>query len=84
MGTKTLDVEVRPHGDGGREMTSDANTWASIPIVDVMIPPGGEDQVAIPPNKFIYIGVWTRFIERFSDGNSCCKGPRNFYITTIR
>ena len=26
----------------------DANTWASLPIVDVMLPSGGGDQLAIP------------------------------------
>ena len=45
MGTKTLDIEVRPHRDG---TTSDANSQTSLPIVDVMLPSGGGDQIAMP------------------------------------
>ena len=41
MGTNTSDVEVRPHRDGARVVTSDANCQAPLPIVDVMIPSGG-------------------------------------------
>ena len=48
MGTNTLDIEVRPHRDGARASTLDANTQASLPIVDVMLPSGGGDQLAIP------------------------------------
>ena len=42
-----MDVEVRPHRDGARLLTSDANAQASLPIVDVMLPSGGGDQLAI-------------------------------------
>ena len=48
MGTNTLDIEVRPHRDGTRASTSDANTQTSLSIVDVMLPSGGRDQLAIP------------------------------------
>ena len=48
MGTNTSDIEVRPHRDGARVLTSDANAQASLPIIDVMLPSGGGDQVAIP------------------------------------
>ena len=48
MGTNTLDIEVRPHGDGARTLTMDANTQASLTIVDVMLPSGRGDQLAIP------------------------------------
>ena len=48
MGTNTLDIEVRPHRDGARASTLDANTQASLPIVDVMLQSGGGDQMAIP------------------------------------
>ena len=48
MGTNTSDIEVRPHRDGARASTLDANTQTSLPIVDVMLPSGGGDQLAIP------------------------------------
>ena len=48
MGTNTLDIEVRPHRDGARASTSDANAQTSLPIVDVMLPSGGGVQLAIP------------------------------------
>ena len=56
MGTNTSDVEVRPHRDGARVITSDANARASLPIVDVMIPSGWEDQVAIPQINLSVLG----------------------------
>ena len=42
MGTNPLDIEVRSHRDGARASTLDANAQASLPIVDVMLPSGGE------------------------------------------
>ena len=48
MVTNTSDVEVRPHRDGARVVTLDVNVQTPLPIVDVMIPTGGEDQVALP------------------------------------
>ena len=48
MGTNTSGVEVRPHRDGAKTITSDANAQTSLPIVDVMLPSGGGDQIAIP------------------------------------
>ena len=47
MGTNTLDVEVRPHGNRVRASTMDANAQTSIPIVDVMLPSGRGDHLAI-------------------------------------
>ena len=41
MGTNTSDIEVRPHRDGARVITLDANAHASLPIIDVMLPSGG-------------------------------------------
>ena len=41
MGTNTLNIEVRPHRDGARASTSDANAQTSLPIVDVLLPSGG-------------------------------------------
>ena len=48
MGTNTSDIEVRPHTDGARASTLDANAQASLLIVDVMLPSGRGDQLAIP------------------------------------
>ena len=48
MGTNTSDVEARPHRDGTRVVTLDANIQTPLPIVDVMIPMGGEDHIALP------------------------------------
>ena len=48
MGTNTSDIEVRPHRDRIRASTSDANAQTSLPIVDVMLPSGGGDQIAMP------------------------------------
>ena len=54
MGTNTLDIEGRPHRDGARALTLDVNAQTSLPIVDVMLPSGGGDQLAIPQiNLFI-------------------------------
>ena len=48
MGTNTLDIEVRPHRDGTRASTLDANTQPPLPLVDVMLPSGRRDQLTIP------------------------------------
>ena len=48
MATNTSDIEVRPHRGGSRASTSDANAQTSLLIVDVMLPSGGGDQLAIP------------------------------------
>ena len=76
METNTSDVEAKPHRDGTRVVTLDANIQTPLPIVDVMIPTGREDQIALPqtnlsisgyrPNKFIYLRIWTQFVKRFS------------------
>ena len=47
MGTNMSDVEARPHRDGTRVVTSDANIQPPLLIVDVMIPAGREDQIAL-------------------------------------
>ena len=78
MGTNTSDIEVGPHRDGARIVTLDANTQASLLIVDVMIPSGGGRSSSNTPNKFIYIGVWTEFIKTFSGRNFCYEGPKKF------
>ena len=56
MGTNTSDIEVRPHRDGARVVTSDANTQVPLPIIDVMIPSGGGDPVAIPKINLSILG----------------------------
>ena len=48
MGTNMSDVEARPHSDGIRVITLDANIQTPLLIVDVMIPTSGEDQIALP------------------------------------
>ena len=48
MGTNTSDVEARPHIDGTRVVTSDANIQTPLPIVNIMIPTSGEDPIALP------------------------------------
>ena len=48
MGTNTFDIEVRPHRDGTRASTLDANAQPPLPLVDVMLPSGGGNQLAIP------------------------------------
>ena len=56
MGTNTLDIEVGPSRDGARVLTLDADTQASLTIVDVMLPSGGGDQVAIPQINLSILG----------------------------
>ena len=48
IGTNTSDIEARPHIDGTRVLTSDINIQTPLLIVDVMIPTGGEDPIALP------------------------------------
>ena len=56
MGTNTSDIEVRPHKDEARVVTLDANVQAPLPIVDVMIPSGGGDPMAIPQINLSILG----------------------------
>ena len=56
MGTNTLVIEVGPHRDGARASTLDANAQASLPIVDVMLPSGRGDQLAIPQINLSILG----------------------------
>ena len=56
MGTNTSDVEVRPHRDGARVLTLNANGHAPLPIVDVMIPSGGGDPMTIPQINLSILG----------------------------
>ena len=54
MGTNMSDVEARPHRDGTRVVTLDANVQTPLPIVNIMIPTSGEDQIALPQINLLY------------------------------
>ena len=56
MGTNTSDIEVRPHRDGARVITLDADGQDSLLTVDVVLPSGGGDQVAIPQINLSILG----------------------------
>ena len=56
MRSNTSDIEVRPHRDGARASTLDANTQTSLPLVDVMLPSCGGDQLAIPQINLSILG----------------------------
>ena len=70
MGTNTSDVEVRPHRDGARVVTSDVNAKTSLPIVDVMIPTGREDQVALPQINLTILGYGPNSLRDSQVGTS--------------
>ena len=70
MRTNTLDIEVRPHRDGAKTLTMDANTQASLSIVDVMLPSDGGDQLAIPQ-----INLSTSGYEPNSSRDSHIRSP---------
>ena len=70
IGTNTSDVEVRPHRYRLRTSTMDANAQTSIPIVDVMFPPGGGDHLAIPQVNLSILGY-----ESDSLRNSHIRSP---------
>ena len=48
MGANMSDVEARPHINGTRIVTTDANIQTPLLIVNVMIPTSGEDAIALP------------------------------------
>ena len=62
MGTNTLDVEVRPHRDGTRTSTLDANAQACLPIVDVMS--GGGDHLPIPQINLSILGYEPNLLRK--------------------
>ena len=66
MGTNMSDVEARAHRDGKRVVTSDANIQTPLPIVDVMIPTDGEDQIALPQINLSISGYGPNSLERSS------------------
>ena len=73
MGTNTSDIEVRPHRDGARAVTLDANAQASLPIVDVMTPTGGEDQVALPQINLSILGYGPNSLRDSQVGTSAMR-----------
>ena len=83
MGTNTLDIEVRPHRDGARASTLDANTQSSLPFVDVMLPSGRGDQLAIPHINVSLLGYEPNSL-RDSNTRSPATKPKNFNYATIR
>ena len=56
MGTNTSDVEMTPQRDGSRIMTLEGNVQASCPLVDVILPNGMNEQVAMPHINFSLSG----------------------------
>ena len=56
MGTNTSDVEVRSHRDGTRVITLNANIQTPLLIVDVMIPTGRGDPIALPQINLSFSG----------------------------
>ena len=56
IGTNTSHVEVRPHRDRVRTSNMDVNAQTSIPIVDVMLPSGRGDHLAIPQVNLSILG----------------------------
>ena len=73
MGTNTSDIEVRPHRDGAREVTSDTNIQAPLLLVDVMIPSGGGDPVAIPQINLSILGYGPDSLRDYHVGPSAVR-----------
>ena len=57
MGTNTLDIEVRPHRDGARTLTMDANAQASYTNCGCNVTIWQGRSIGNTSNKSIYIGV---------------------------
>ena len=66
MGTNTSDIEVIPHRDGARVITLDDNAHASLLIIDVMLPSGGGDQMAILQ---INLSIWGYGLNSLRDSH---------------
>ena len=79
MGTNTSDIEVSPQRDGTRTLTMDANAQASLPIVDVMLPSGRGDQLAIPQINLSILG-YEPDILRDSHIRSPSMRPQKFQL----
>ena len=56
MGTNTSDVEVRSQRDGTRVMTSDDSAQASFLLVNIILPTGVSEQVAMPHINLSILG----------------------------
>ena len=73
MGTNTSDIEVKPHRDGARASTLDANTQPSLPFVDVMLPSGGGDQLALTHINLSILGYEPNSLR---DSHTRCPATR--------
>ena len=76
MGTNTSDIEVRPHRDGARVLTSDANAQTSLPIIDVMLPSGGGDQIAMPQINLSILGYGPKSLRDSHIRIPMLQGPK--------
>ena len=56
MGTNTSDTEMRTHRDGAMIVTLDINVQAPLLLIDVTIPFGGGDPVAMPQINWSILG----------------------------
>ena len=83
MGTNTLDIEVRPHRDGVRTSTMDANAQTSIPIVDVMLPSGGGDHLAIPQVNLSILGYEPDSLRNSHIRSPSMCSPGNFDYAAV-
>ena len=82
MGRNTSDIEVRPHRDGARTLTMDANAQASLPVVDVMLTSARGDQLAIPQIYLSILGCEPNSL-RDSHKISIYESPGNFNYATV-
>ena len=71
-----MDIEVRPHRDGARVLTSDVNAHAFLPLIDVMLPSGG-NQVAIPQINFSILGYGPNSLRDSHVGTPAMR-PKKF------
>ena len=83
MGTNTSDVEVRPHRDGARVVTLDVNVQAPLTIVDVRIPTGGEDQVALPQINLSILGYGPNSLRDSQVGTSDMRAQKFFILPQV-
>ena len=84
METNMSDVEARPHRDGTRVVTSDANIQIPLLIVDIMIPAIGEDQIALSQINLSISGPRAQFAMRFSTWIIRYNSSRSLSTTTSR
>ena len=83
MGTNTLDMELRPHRDGARTITMNANAQTSILIVDVMLPSSGGDHLSIPQVNLSISGYESDSLRKAHGRSPSRHDPGNFNYTTV-